>query len=155
LIDRYTGEPIKPGQKYDRDHVIAAKTIHDDGQFALSGLDRVAAANSDLNLAPTDRSINRSMQDKSAAEYQKYQTEKAPEWQRELAALKASVADGSAPEGAEKKIHTLEQRLAADGQRVREAEEVAQRDQAHKHASAYYRSKDFLGTTAWEGARLA
>ncbi|RQW38956.1 hypothetical protein [Novosphingobium sp. LASN5T] len=153
LIDRYTGEPIKPGQKYDRDHVVAAKTIHNDAQFSLSGLDRVAAANSDLNLAPTDRSINRSMQDKSAAEYQAYQAEKAPEWQRELATLKASVADGSAPEGAEKKIHTLEQGLAADAQRVQQAEDTSQRDQSRKHASAYYRSKDFLGTTAWEGGK--
>ena len=153
LIDRYTGEPIKPGQKYDRDHVIAANTIHNDAQFSLSGLDRIAAANSDLNLAPTDRSINRSMQDKSAAEYKKYLAEKTPEWQRELAVLKTSVENGSAPEGAEKKIRSLEQKLAVDVQRVQEAENIAQRHQARKHSSAYYRSKDFLGTTAWEGGK--
>lgn len=59
LIDVYTGKRILPGDKYDQDHVISAKEIHDDRGRVLSGLDGVELANSPENLGATNPHTNR------------------------------------------------------------------------------------------------
>lgn len=70
LKDVYrNGEPIGPGDKRDLDHITPAITIHNDPGAVLSGLDLVALANEDFNLASTDRHINRSKNSKSNNEF--------------------------------------------------------------------------------------
>lgn len=65
LKDAYTGRTVARNVKVDLDHVIAAKEIHDDRGRILAGLDGIDLANNDDNLKPTDRSINRSTQQKN------------------------------------------------------------------------------------------
>lgn len=153
LTDAYTGEKIAKNQKYDRDHARAAVTIHNDAQFTLSGLDPVTLANQDSNLVATDRSINRSKGDKSAEDYALYNTKNREIWQAEADRIRQEIADGSADDGAHKKLHSLEQRLSVDPERVTEAEAQATKDHRKQHARAYYLSKDFLGTTAGYAAK--
>ena len=69
LVDSYTGKPVARNADIDIDHVIATKEIHDDRGRVLAGLNGIDLANQPENLRPTDRSINRSMKEKSIDEY--------------------------------------------------------------------------------------
>lgn len=59
LRDAYTGKAIGPNEKFDLDHVLSAKEIHDDRGRVLSGLHGEYLANRPENLQPTDPHINR------------------------------------------------------------------------------------------------
>ena len=65
LVDAYTGQKIAQNEKYDLDHTIAAKEIHDDPAVYLAKLNGVDLANADTNLDHTNRSINRSKKTKN------------------------------------------------------------------------------------------
>lgn len=76
--DAYTGEPLyflgrskgaNPKINAELDHVIAAKSIHDDPGRTLSNLSGKELANSPENLQFTNKSLNASMQDKDIPEY--------------------------------------------------------------------------------------
>ncbi len=159
LIDGHTGQPILPGQKFDRDHVIAAKTLHDDGRFALSGLDPRVLANQDSNLVPTDRSVNRSKKDMPATSYAEKLSRQHEARTEYVRRLKAEIQNGTAPDGAEKTLHKEQQKLLVDKKRMEENEKAAERRHRSEHNRAYYTSRDFLGTTALSalssGVRMA
>ncbi len=63
VTDAYTGQKLGKGRA-DLDHVIPKKKIHDRGGYALDPDERQGAGNDPDNLQHTDRSINRSKQDK-------------------------------------------------------------------------------------------
>lgn len=75
IKDAYTGKDIAfskhapADQKASLDHVLAAKTIHDDRGRILSGLNGPDLANSPENLAFTNSSLNSSMRDKDIPDY--------------------------------------------------------------------------------------
>ena len=69
LRDSYTGQIVARNADIDIDHVISTKEIHDDRGRVLAGLSGIELANQPENLSPTDRSINRSMKEKSIDEY--------------------------------------------------------------------------------------
>ncbi|MEN3175645.1 hypothetical protein ABDK75_06520 [Gluconobacter sp. OJA] len=148
LRDAYTGKTIKPGDKYDRDHVVAAKTIHDDPRRALSSLNGVDLANQSSNLQPTDRSINRSKQADSAEVFLIRLQKQRESNLAEAASLRKSIVDGSAPDGAEKKLKSLEAKLVVDETKLKEATHNAERAMSRQHNVAYYTSKDFIGATS-------
>ena len=60
LTDAYTGKSIAPNERYDLDHVIAAKRIHDDPGRILAELKGEDLANDPGNLKPTTSRTNRS-----------------------------------------------------------------------------------------------
>ena len=62
LDDSYTGNRLKRNANVDLDHTISSKEIHDDPGRVLAEMDGPDIANTDSNLNPTDRSINRSKQ---------------------------------------------------------------------------------------------
>jgi hypothetical protein len=152
LRDAYTGKLIKPGEKYDRDHVVAAKTIHDDPRRALSSLDGVELANQDSNLQPTHRSINRSKKQDTAEAFLARLQKQREETLRQTTEIRAAMKDGTADAGAHKRLETLEAKLAVDEKSMREAAQIAERAQSRQHNSAYYMSRDFLGTTSLHAA---
>jgi len=152
LRDAYTGKPINPGEKYDRDHVVAAKTIHDDPRRALSGLDGVELANQDSNLQPTHRSINRSKRQDTAEAFLARLAKQREETLREVTEIRTAMKNGTADAGAHKRLESLEAKLAVDEKSIREAAQTAERDQSRQHNSAYYMSRDFLGTTSLHAA---
>lgn len=78
IKDEYTNEnigfyghtkSIPPNKKAELDHIIAAKEIHEDRGRLLSGLNGKELADSEDNLAWTNKSLNASMQDKNIQEY--------------------------------------------------------------------------------------
>lgn len=60
---------ISPNKKAELDHIISTKEIHEDRGRLLSGLNGKKLADSDDNLAWTNKSLNASMQYKSIQEY--------------------------------------------------------------------------------------
>lgn len=145
LTDAYTGQTVAQNANIDLDHVISAKGIHDDSGRILAGLNGTDLANCDENLKPTDRSINRSMQDKDMEDYlQKLEAER-PQRQSRISELKAkgSLSDKERKELA--KLKKLEQinpdKMRAEYKKARSAYEA-------KLAKAYYTSPKFLKDTA-------
>ncbi len=69
LTDYMTGKKIKPNDNTDLDHIVAAKTIHDDPARVLAEVDGTKLANTESNLKMTDSALNRSKKDKSAQEF--------------------------------------------------------------------------------------
>lgn len=145
LQDAYTGKTVAQNADIDLDHAIAAKGIHDDHGRVLAGLNGTDLANCEENLKPTDRSINRSMQDKDMEVYlQKWESER-PKIQSRISELKSkgSLSDKERKELA--KLEKLEQidpdKMRAENKRTRAAYEA-------KLAKAYYTSPKFLKDTA-------
>lgn len=145
LKDAYTGEKVARNANIDLDHAIAAKEIHDDPGRVLAGLDGTDLANCEENLKPTDRSINRSMQDKDMEAYlQKLEAER-PQRQSRINELKSkdSLSDKERKELA--KLEKLEEidpeKMRAENKKARDAYEA-------KLTKAYYTSPKFLKDTA-------
>lgn len=145
LKDSYTGQDVARNANIDLDHAISAKEIHDDPGRVLAGLNGTDLANCDDNLKPTDRSINRSMQDKDMEAYlQKWESER-PQRQSRINELKSkdSLSDKERKELA--KLEKLEQidpdKMRAENKKARDAYEA-------KLAKAYYTSPKFLKDTA-------
>ena len=145
LTDSYTGEKVARNANIDLDHAIAAKEIHNDAGRILAGLDGISLANCDENLKPTDRSINRSMQDKDMETYlQKWEADR-PQRQSRISELKGkpSLNDKERKELA--KLEKLEQidpdKMRAENKKARSAYEA-------KLTKAYYISPKFLKDTA-------
>lgn len=69
LIDAYTGAAIAPNEKFDLDHVISAKEIHEDPGRILAGLSGEELANSPENLQATNQRTNRSKKADSMGEF--------------------------------------------------------------------------------------
>lgn len=145
LTDSYTGQTMAQNANIDLDHAIAAKKIHDDSGRVLAGLRGTDLANCEDNLKPTDRSINRSMQDKDMEDYlQKWEVER-PQRQSRISELKSkgSLSDRESKELA--KLEKIEQidpdKMRVENKRTRAAYEI-------KLAKAYYTSPKFLKDTA-------
>lgn len=60
LKDYMTGKKINPNDDTDLDHIVSAKTIHDDPARVLAEVDGTKLANTESNLKMTDSSLNRS-----------------------------------------------------------------------------------------------
>lgn len=69
LKDAYTGAQVARNEKTDLDHVISAKSIHDDPGRVLAGLKGTDLANSDENLQNTNPHSNRTKKALSMDEY--------------------------------------------------------------------------------------
>ncbi|ECP7242657.1 hypothetical protein FUY74_07455 [Campylobacter jejuni] len=69
LEDYMTGKKIEANADTDLDHIVAAKTIHDDPARVLAEMDGAKLANTESNLKMIDSSLNRSKKDKSAEEF--------------------------------------------------------------------------------------
>lgn len=68
-VDYMTGKKIKANDSADLDHIVSAKTIHDDPARVLAGIDGAELANTRDNLALTDSTLNRSKKAMNADEF--------------------------------------------------------------------------------------
>lgn len=68
-IDYITGKRIKLNDSTDLDHIVSAKTIHDDRARVLAGSDGAKLANTRDNLTLTDSTLNRSKKTKTAEQF--------------------------------------------------------------------------------------
>ncbi len=68
-VDYMTGKKIKANDSTDLDHIVSAKTIHDDPARVLAEIDGAELANTRDNLALTDSTLNRSKKAMTADEF--------------------------------------------------------------------------------------
>lgn len=153
LVDSYTGNVIASNGKSDLDHVISAKEIHDDRGRCLAGLVGADLANSPENLQPTDRSINRSMKEKSIDEYTEWL--KASEAQRtaEIQKLKSKPAS-ELTDKERAKLNKLEKLSSVDPERMKAADSRARKDNEAKIFKAYYTSSGFAKDVTYAAGRV-
>lgn len=127
------------------DHVIAAKEIHDDPGRLLAGIDGKDLANCEENLKPTDRSINRSMQDKDMQVYLKKWEKERPERQARIGELKSK---GALSDKERKELDKLEKLEQINPEKMRAENKNARAAYENKLAKTYYTSPKFLKDTA-------
>lgn len=145
LQDAYTGKTVAQNADIDLDHAISAKEIHDDPGRVLAGLNGTDLANCEENLKPTDRSINRSMQDKDMEAYlQKWEAER-PQRQSRISELKSK---GALSDKERKELAKLEKLEQIDPDKMRAENKKARAAYEAKLAKAYYTSPKFLKDTA-------
>jgi hypothetical protein len=69
LVDTYTGKTIKPGEKFDVDHVVSRKEIFENQRRKQAALSTGELANKEENKQATNDSLNRSKKEKSVNDY--------------------------------------------------------------------------------------
>lgn len=145
LTDTYTGQKVAQNANIDLDHAISAKEIHDDPGRVLAGLNGTDLANCNENLKPTDRSINRSMQNKDMEDYLHKWEEERPQRQSRISELKSK---GSLSDKERKELDKLEKLEQIDPDKMRAENKKARAAYEAKLAKAYYTSPKFLKDTA-------
>lgn len=145
LTDAYTGNKAAKNANIDLDHIIAAKEIHDDPGRVLAGLDGVDLANNKDNLAPTDRNINRSMQQKDMEKYLEQWKQKQPERQSRIKELKGQ---SELSDKERKELAKLEKLEEIDPDLMMDEYKKAKKFYEAKVNRAYYTSPKFVKDTA-------
>ena len=69
LVDTYTGKTIKPGEKFDVDHVVSRKEIFENQRRKQANFSTGELANKDENKQATNASLNRSKKEKTVNDY--------------------------------------------------------------------------------------
>lgn len=124
LHDAYTGQKVARNANIDVDHVISTEEIHNDRGRVLSKLNGLDLANSEENLRPTDRSINRSMKNKAIDEYCEWLKKHQPERMEELERLR-SKPQSELTDKERGILHKYEQQEAVDQGRMKMQDEIA------------------------------
>lgn len=157
LADAYTGETFKPSAIHDKqlrpsiDHIISAKTTHDDAGRLLAGSDSVDLASMQENFAVTAKTLNSSKQNCTPKKYAAYLVKTATSRQERVAKLEAGKATWTDAERNEYK------KLAAQ-ERVNIAALKKKGDEAQAAIDArinrdYYLSGKFAGAVAATGVK--
>lgn len=81
-IDYMTGERIRLSDSADLDHIVSAKTMHDDRVRVLAEVDGADLANTRDNLTLTDSTLNRSKKEKTAEQFLARRDERIAELKR-------------------------------------------------------------------------
>ncbi|OCX63327.1 hypothetical protein BFM98_14035 [Lysinibacillus sp. AR18-8] len=147
LVDAYTGELLNG--KFDLDHVISAKEIHDDPARVLASLDGVELANQDSNLNATNFSINRSKKaDKMDEAVVKLQERQATNENKlkELKSIKKPTPEQ------QKQVEKYENLLKADFELMKKADKNARAVYNAQLGKAYYASDKFLKSAGKDAA---
>ncbi len=140
LIDDYSGEKLSRNAKVDVEHVMSIKEIHEDSGRVLAEIDGLHLANSDENLRVTDRSINRSKNDKTVDEYCKWleKTNHARSAELEKLKNKEKLTDKERA-----KLHKYEQLALIKQGEMKKHDAIARKSYEAKLAQAYYTSPKF------------
>lgn len=162
LVDTYTGEAFHPTDKNDDqrkpnlDHTVAAKNVHDDAGRVLAELDGPTLANMDMNLTPTNASVNKSKKAKTAKEFVQYLEATSPERKVRIKELEAKGLTLSDQE--RKQLAKLQKLDKVDPNRLTPKEAAALAAMDKKINWAYYTSSKFAGnlarTSATEGIKM-
>lgn len=132
LKDAYTGKDLKPGERFDVEHVVKRKEIFENQRRKQANLEASKLANKDENMKAVNESLNRSIKEKSNKEYvkEREQREKDLIAQNERAKKKIDQSDKSetqkrlAKEEADKR---LQNKLDADDDLMLEADNIARK----------------------------
>ena len=167
LHDAYRNSTMFCGEKYDRDHVISAKEIHDDPGRILAEQSGAELANQESNLQATLSTINKSKKESSLDEYVKKLPRLIDEHKKTVARherrLQALLSD---PYNNRGQIQKLKDKIKKTKEKVRALESVdkdamLERDRKARSAyeekinRAYYGGSKFLKKTAIASATAA
>ena len=144
LQDAYTGKTVARNANIELDHVISTKEIHEDRGRILAGINGYDLANQPENLMPTDRSINRSMQNKSKEDYCNYLNDKKTERQAAIQSLKEK---SELTDKEKSLLHKYEQQEAVDYEKMKQIDATARKSYNDSINRTYYTSKAFRTDT--------
>lgn len=151
LEDAYTGKMMTRNEKSNLDHVISAKEIHDDSGRILAGLNGVDLANADVNLRPTNESINKSMNKYSIDDFLARIEKNEEERNRRIQELKEQQ---TLTDKERKELNKLEKLNEINPELMHEKDEKARKAYESKLARAYYTSPSFVKDTAKAAGKL-
>lgn len=153
LKDVYTEHIIDKDDKFDLEHIISAKEIHDDMGRVLAGLSPVRLANCKDNLKATDYSINRSKSDESMNDFIA-RIERSHD--ARVSMINTLKAKESLNEKEKTVLHKLEELEAATNNKehLKEVDKAARIKYNEKLSKKYYQSKEFWADTGTSAAKL-
>lgn len=140
--DYLSGKKILRRDEVDLDHIVSANEIHNDPGRILAGLDGKTLANTESNLAFTDKSFNRSKQDKTMIEFLSKRDERLSEIKR------LEAKRGYLTQSETKELDKLKKQLEIDDKKALEIDKQA-RDSMNKAIDReYYTSDKFIKAAA-------
>jgi hypothetical protein len=157
LKDVYTDQIIDKDDKFDLEHIISAKEIHDDMGRVLAGISPVRLANCKDNLDATDYSINRSKSDESMSDFIDRIAKSHDARISFIQKLRAKELLNDNEKVVLNKLEKLE--IAYNNkEHLKEVDKTARQKYNDKLAKKYYKSKEFwtdTGTAALSlGAKM-
>lgn len=150
LIDPMTGKPLT--DKYDQDHTISAKEIHDDAGRVLAEQVGEVLANSDFNLVGIDPSINRSKGKMTMSEFIQYVEKKKININKQIENLHRKEKENGVLTDSQRdsleQLEKLQEKLESlDYERMLAMDEKARKKYNEKINKAYYTSQKFIKNT--------
>lgn len=139
LIDSYTGQKIPRNETQDLDHMIAAKTIHNDQAVYLANLNGIDLANADTNLNHTNYSINRS---KGQKDMKQFITELKTKQVMNQARINELKGKGTLSDRERGELKKLENLSKADTAMMAEADQKARSAYNETIRTAYLNDKE-------------
>lgn len=140
LRDGYTGELLDRGKGgHDLDHIISAKSVHDDAGVFLSGRSVPDVSTRPENLTPTDPAINRSKKSMSPQQYAAWLASR--EQVRKLRIAEFEARTDLTPKE-QQQLRKLQQQQKVDAEKLKEKEAEA-REAIDEEANSWYRSGEF------------
>jgi phosphoenolpyruvate synthase/pyruvate phosphate dikinase len=122
LTDTYTGEKFAANDKKNLDHIIAAHEIHNDPGRILAECDGADLANDSSNLTFTNESLNKAKKAKTMDAFVQTLQEQHAATTQEIARLRSQP---TLSEQEQKQLNKLENKAAADFERMKEADKKA------------------------------
>ena len=138
LFDAYTGQKIAPNGKYDLDHTISAKEIHDDPAVYLANLNGADLAVADSNLNHTNQSINRAKGKKTMDHFLADLNKKQNEYETRITQLKKQK---NLTEKERKELNKLTNLSQANTEEMKEADAKARKEYNKTITKAYLSDK--------------
>lgn len=132
LVDTYTGKTIKPGEKFDVDHVVSRKELFENQRRKQANLSTGELANKEENKQATNDSLNRSKKEKSVNDYLDGREQREADLikQNERANKKVDESNLSDVEKRlqkEKNDKALQNKLDADDELMKQADKTARK----------------------------
>ncbi|OMF61550.1 hypothetical protein BK139_06850 [Paenibacillus sp. FSL R5-0490] len=138
LFDAYTGQKIAPNGKYDLDHTISAKEIHDDRAVYLANLNGADLAVADTNLNHTNQSINRAKGKKTMDQFLDDLNKKQGEYESRISQLKKQE---SLTDKERKELNKLTNLSQANAEKMKEADANSRKEYNKTITKAYLSDK--------------
>lgn len=146
--DSYTDNQLGLGEDRDLDHVVPTSEVHNDAGVYLAELNPIELANNELNLKPTNASINRSKNGDTAKQFAarlRQQSEARKEKIKELESLD-SLTDKQA-----KELNKLKKLETVNEEKLLKADDAARKEMNSSINKAYYTSNKFIGSAISTG----
>ncbi|OAT19948.1 hypothetical protein M979_0997 [Buttiauxella noackiae ATCC 51607] len=145
LTDTYTGERFRANDKKNLDHIISAHEIHHDPGRVLAECDGAELANDSSNLTFTNESLNKAKKAKTMDAFLQTLHDQHTATTHEIARLRSQPA---LSEQEQKQLNKLENKAAADFERMKESDKQAREKYNSTINQEYYTSSKFAKNVA-------